>query len=392
MDPSFWLSLLIFIGSLGALAELTFGLRQIRSLADQSTSLSDPPPKLSFIFSALNEADTIEPALRSVLALDYPGLEVIAINDRSTDATGEILDRIAREQPRLKVLHIRELPPGWLGKNHALHRGAMLASGDYLLFSDADVVFASSAVRRAVTYCEQHRLDHLTVLPALVVTGALLRMLMVQFVALFFLQYKPWKLPSSRAHSIGSGAFNMVRRRAYLETGGHAAIPLAIIDDMLLGKLIGMRGLNQEALAGNGMVAVAWYRSVPAMFVGMRKNVFAAFDYRLDKLIGVTLFILTVSIWPWIGLFVDDDVTRLLNLGSLIAVCALYVGILRLANWSMVCLAYWPIISFVSLTMWWHGALLALIRGEIDWRGTRYSLADLRRSHLPIQGTPKNRP
>src|ERR1700694_526309 len=154
-------------------------MRKIKLLGDTLPVLGKNPPRVSIVFSALNEAGTIEPALRSALSLDYPNLEIVAINDRSTDATGDILDRLSSEHSSMRVLHMRDLPPGWLGKNHALHRGAELASGAYLLFTDADVVFERSAITRAIAYCEQNDLDHLTVFPEMPVKDHLLAMMLL---------------------------------------------------------------------------------------------------------------------------------------------------------------------------------------------------------------------
>jgi cellulose synthase/poly-beta-1,6-N-acetylglucosamine synthase-like glycosyltransferase len=103
--------------------------------------------------------------VRSLLALDYPRLELLAVNDRSTDGTGDILDRVAAEDGRLNVVHLKELPPGWLGKNHALHYGAERASGELLLFTDADVVMEPTTLLRAVQHLQQEDLDHLCIAP-----------------------------------------------------------------------------------------------------------------------------------------------------------------------------------------------------------------------------------
>jgi glycosyltransferase involved in cell wall biosynthesis len=122
-------------------------------------------PSLSVVTPACNEGATIEDALRSRLAQGYLELEVMVVEDRSTDATASIVDRIAAEDPRLRALHIKELPRGWLGKLHALHRGAEAARGEWLLFTDADIHFAPETLRRAVAYCEERGLDFLTAMP-----------------------------------------------------------------------------------------------------------------------------------------------------------------------------------------------------------------------------------
>lgn len=128
-------------------------------------------PRLSIVVPALNEEETVEPAMRTLLALDYPQLEIIAVDDRSTDETGGILDRLAATDPRLRVLHVRELPAGWLGKNHALHLASREATGDYILFTDADVLFEPTVLRRTVRAMIARGLDHLAVFPELVRGG-----------------------------------------------------------------------------------------------------------------------------------------------------------------------------------------------------------------------------
>ncbi len=133
-------------------------------------------PRVSIIVPARNEAEHIEAALVSLLQLDYPDYEVIAVDDRSDDATGAIMERVTSEwrergeasHHRLKVLHVSELPRGWLGKVHAMWKAAQQATGEWLLFTDADVVFRPDALRRAMTYGERERADHVVLFPTMV--------------------------------------------------------------------------------------------------------------------------------------------------------------------------------------------------------------------------------
>src|SRR5690606_31145145 len=146
----------------------------------------------------------------------YPDFEIVAVDDRSTDATGAILDRLAAEDPRLRVVHIAELPPGWLGKNHALWLGARESTGQWLLFTDADVVLEPTALGRAVEFARTRGLDHLTVAPQLVLPSLAVQAFVGTFLTLFSLFARPWRCrdPRSRAH-LGIGAFNLLRREAY---------------------------------------------------------------------------------------------------------------------------------------------------------------------------------
>ena len=149
-------------------------------------------PSVSVIVAARNEAVSLAPALGSILASDYPRLEVVAVDDRSSDGTGAILDALAQRDPRLRVLRLTELPSGWLGKNRALQRGAEVAGGDWLLFTDADVRFAPAAIRSAVCFAERAGMDHVTALPAMVATGPALRLFMVWMLFVYTVWQRPW--------------------------------------------------------------------------------------------------------------------------------------------------------------------------------------------------------
>jgi glycosyltransferase involved in cell wall biosynthesis len=379
MGLAFWFSLFVFVLMALLSLEVVCGVRKIAHLKDMPSELSGPAPRVSIIFSALNEADTIEPALQSLLALDYPNLEIIAINDRSTDATPAILDRLAARHPVLRVLHLDALAPGWLGKNHALHQGAHLASGEFLIFTDADVRFDPSAVKRAVACCQRDALDHLTLFFQHVASTSMLRMMTVSTTVGLFTRYKPWKVTHSVKHYMGVGAFNMVRTSAYQRAGGHAAIPFVVLDDIMLGKLMKASGARQRVLFGSQMVAVEWYRDSAAMARGLQKNIYALFDFRLAVLLAVTVVTLLLRVWPWIGLFAFDGPTRWLNGASLLCGLAMYADLIRHHGWNYRDLALAPLLVLVELAIWWVGSINTLRRGGIDWRGTRYSLAELKR-------------
>ena len=385
MSFPFWVSLAIFLLTVSVAIEFTLGMRKVGVLRDTAPLSDGTLPRVSIIAAALNEAETIEPALRSLLALDYPNLEIIAINDRSTDATPQILERLAGEFSNLRVLHVHELPPGWLGKVNAMHQGAQLASGDYLLFTDADVIFEPSTIRRAIAYCERHAVDHLTLIFESITRSDLLRMMTLAMKICCFALVKPWKVATSPRHFIGVGAFNLVRATTYREIGGHAKLPLAVIDDVMLGQVIKQSGFNQHVLDGAGLVAVEWYRTPRDMYWGLMKSSFASLGYRVGALLFVTLLIFTLRAWPWLGFLTGDLPTRLLCAGILVAETAIYLDVIRPTGWSRRCLFYFPVTTTLQLILMWHSALRALWRGGVEWRGTFYSLEELR------SGLPRNR-
>lgn len=373
----------LFVSVAALCLQVALGARKMASLKDSPDDplIAGAAPKVSIIVTALNEADTIAPALRSLLAIDYPQLEIIVIDDRSTDATPAILDRIAVAHPSLRVLHIAALPSGWLGKNHALHCGAGMATGDFLLFTDADVVFAPDAVSRAAAYCNRHQVDHLTLLFDVVARTQLLRAMLLSFAVAFMARFQPWKVNRSPDRFVGVGGFNMVRRSAYLDVGGHAAIPLAVLDDLALGQLMKQGGHRQHALLGSGLVSVEWYRSTPELGRGIEKNIFAAFDYRLSRLALATVLIVVARVWPWIALFVTHGIVFYLSAATLAAGLLLSIDLLRARGWSYRCLLFAPIVPLIELWMWWRGSVLALARGGIVWRGSFYPLQQIRQAH-----------
>ncbi len=377
-----WIALVLFLIVAALSAEVAIGSRKLGQLKDIEPEESSRLPKVSIIIPARNEAETIEAALSSVLRIVYPDLEIIVVNDRSTDSTGLILERMVQHSPSLNVVTIDTLPDGWLGKNHALHQGVQQAHGDYLLFTDADVLFAPTSIARAVSYCESHQVDHLTLLFDIVAKTRLLSMLVLSFSVNFMARFKPWKIAESEKHFLGAGGFNLVRRQAYQAAGGHDLIPMAVLDDLMLGKLIKQKGFRQHVLYGRDMVAVEWYRSAQEMVQGLMKNAFAAFDFRLSRLVGVSILMLAFRVWPWIALFATGGIAWWLSVLTLLVGLSLYLYLIRMSGWSYQCLIYAPLVPLVELGIWWRGSISALARRGIDWRGTFYSLEELRKNQL----------
>src|SRR5215218_1760725 len=193
-DVLFWLAAATAAGFVATFARLLLAAGQMRRLGDV--------PPLSIVVAARNEARGIEQAMRSLLSQDAPRLEVVAVDDRSDDATGAILDRFAEGEPRLRVVHVADLPPGWLGKNHALWLGAERAGGELLLFTDADVVMAPDTLRRAAAMMAAGGIDHLPAGMHVDMPGWLLKTFGVFFGLMFTVFSRPWKArdPRSRSH------------------------------------------------------------------------------------------------------------------------------------------------------------------------------------------------
>ncbi|HEV7590478.1 MAG TPA: glycosyltransferase [Longimicrobium sp.] len=382
-DVLFWLALVTAVLSLGMLAQLLLAARQLRRL-DCVPPLGDAEmPSISIVVAARNEARGIEAAMRSLLALEAPRLEVVAVDDRSEDATGAILDRFARTEPRLRVVHVAELPAGWLGKNHALWLGTGHATGELLLFTDADVVMAPDTLRRAAALLSAERLDHLTAGPHLDMPGWALQTFSVWFMVMFTLFVRPWKArdPRSGAH-IGVGAFNLVRADAYRRIGTHRAIAMRPDDDMKLGKLVKKHGLRQDFVNATSHVRVEWYHSVREAMRGLRKNGFAGVDYRLSMVLLATVTQPLLFVWPFVAVWVTGGATRLLNAVVVAAALAMFAGAAREQRVRWWYGAAYPLAIVLFLAAIWNATLYALVHRGIEWRGTHYPLDELKANRV----------
>jgi glycosyltransferase involved in cell wall biosynthesis len=361
------------------LADLIIGGRRIPFLRDEPPA--NAGPRVSVIVSALNEGPHIEAALRSLLAQAYADYEVIAVDDRSTDDTGAILDRMAEREPRLRVVHVRELPAGWLGKNHALHLGAASATGEILVFTDADVVFDTEALGRAVSFMSRHHIDHLALTPDLDVPTIPLALVISYFSVWFSAYYRPWAAadPRSKRH-LGIGAFNAVRASVYRAIGGHEPIALRPDDDIKLGKLVKLAGASQQVAIGADVLRVRWYATLGEMTRGLRKNTFAGLEYSVLLALGAIVAQLTLNVWPFVALFFTAGSLWTLNLVTALVLMTMYAAAAtRLGNRPWLA-AFYPAAALLFVWIITAATVRTLTRGGIEWRGTFYPLAALRRN------------
>jgi cellulose synthase/poly-beta-1,6-N-acetylglucosamine synthase-like glycosyltransferase len=382
-DVLFWLALVTAALCVGAFAWLLLVVRQIPRLGDVPPLGDAEMPSISIVVAARNEARGIEAAMRSLLAQDVPRLEVVAVDDRSEDATGAILDRFARDEPRLRVVHVAELPPGWLGKNHALWLGAGHATGELLLFTDADVVMAPDTLRRAAAMMSAGRIDHLPAGMHVDMPGWLLQTFGVFFGVMFTIFSRPWKAkdPRSGAH-VGVGAFNLIRAAAYRRIGTHRAIAMRPDDDLKLGKLVKKHGLRQDFVNAASHVRVEWYHSVREALHGLRKNGFAGVDYRLSLILLATVTQPLFFIWPWVAVWVTDGPTRLLNAVAVAAILGVFAGAAREQRVRWWYGVAYPLAVVLFLAAIWNATLYALIHRGIEWRGTHYPLDELKANRV----------
>ncbi len=361
------------------------GMRTIVDIASPAWDRRPPSaaPRVSIIVPARDEEEEIESALRSLVSLEWPNYEVIAINDRSSDRTGELMEHVAREHDRakrLKIIQITELPNGWLGKPHAMWKAAQQATGEWLLFTDADVVFRSDALRRAMAYAENSHADHLVVFPTHVDWSISKKIMLAGFNMLFVFGHRPWKTadPKSRDH-MGVGAFNLIRRSTYDAVGGFERLRLEIIEDMRLGKLVKDSGFAQRNVLGRDLLLLPWGSGALAIINNLTKNFFALMHFSVARALCGIFILLFFNILPFVGIWFAHGWAKSGFAVALGAIFCLYIGMSQnMPIWPYY-FFFHPISTGLLVYTMLRSMMHTLRNDGVVWRGTHYSLDELRR-------------
>lgn len=355
--------------------------RRLGSLTGQPYSEPAEWPMVSVLVPAKDEEHTLDGAVRSLLEVDYPALEIILINDRSTDATGEIIERLARQDARIRSLHIDALPAGWLGKVHALHRGIEISRGDWLLCTDADIHFSPLVLKRAIAHCLHRQRDFIALFPGVLSTGLFNGLTQSAFgvMLLSMLDFARVSDPRSPL-AMGVGAFNLLRRSCIDVGDGLRWLRLEVADDVGLALMAKRRGARIEILAGQDLIEVDWYPTLAAMLDGVMQRLIMGSNYNLVRYL-LNCVIVGLCLAAPIGLYF-----ALAQHGSLAwlslacyAMPSLILGnglknfvIPRNLLWGLplgfIVIAYGMLRSFVT----------CLRYGGVYWRGNLYPLRELR--------------
>ncbi|NTS43493.1 glycosyltransferase [Flavisolibacter sp. BT320] len=361
----------------GMCVYLLISSRRIAYLKDISPLTGNELPSIDVIIAVKDEEAEVEKALRSVCNLQYPNLKIVVINDRSTDNTPVILQRMAQQNRSIQVITVESLPEGWLGKNHALYQGYLATSSEWLLFADADVLFAPNALRKAMHYVQQQSLDHLTALPEVTSKSELFKSVMNTFALMLNVKLRPWDIskPSSKA-SMGVGAFNLVRRTAYEAAGTHKVISLRPDDDLKLGERLKAAGFRQNVVFGKDEISLQWYTGLGEFVKGLMKNTFSVANYNVFMALGMALSTLLLIVLPWpLLLFSGYPITAAI---ILLAQLLITLGVKGMqAKW-------WHslLISFSGMVMVYIivvSSYRTLKQGGIYWRNSFYPLAELKK-------------
>ena len=350
-------------------------------------------PRVSVIVPARNEESDIEQSLNRLLELDYDNYEVIAVNDRSTDRTGEIIERVAQNQnphfsqrtremghPVLKVIHHQELPAGWLGKTHAMWTATNEASGEWLLFTDADVLFKADSLRRALAYAEAEKADHVVLFPRMIMKTPGEYMMIAFFQTMFVFGHRPWKVadPKSRDH-MGVGAFNLIRRSAYESIGTYEALRMEVLDDMKLGKVVKNAGFAQRNVFGGDLISIRWADGAMGVVNNLTKNFFAVLSFQWPRTLISAFGLAFLNLMPFLGVWLAHGWERLPYAVALGSMFSIYLGM----SWRSGVPAYYFLLHPVSTALFVYTLMRSMFHtlwnDGIVWRGTRYPLEELRK-------------
>lgn len=385
MDYLLWVAgVFLALAWFSRIVEAAIGIPKV---ADISRSEWDLEPRIharvSVIVPARNEEEHIESGLTSLLTLDYDNYEVLVVDDRSTDRTGQIIERVAASPEAhgcLRALHIQTLPPGWMGKTHAMWVAGEVASGDWLLFTDADVQFKPDVLRRALAYAEKEKADHLVLFPRMIMKRPGERMMIAFFQTLFTFGHRPWKVADPNADDhMGVGAFNMVDRRAYEAVGTYRALRMEILDDMKLGKVIKNVGFAQRNVFGQDLISIRWAKGAIGVVNNLTKNSFAVLSFQWWRTIASACGLLFLNLGPFLGVWWTHHWQRFPYAVALGSMFLIYVGMSVKSSIP----AYYFFLHPVGTVLFGYTLLrsmfLTLWNDGVTWRGTKYPLEELRK-------------
>ncbi|MCB8981382.1 MAG: glycosyltransferase [Ardenticatenaceae bacterium] len=259
-------------------------------------------PKLSILIPARNETAVIDQTIRALLQQTYPNFELILLDDQSDDGTGDTATKAANGDTRFQLMTGTPLPPGWLGKNWACHQLSQAATGDYLLFADADVCWAPEALAALVTRAQTEQADLLTVWPTQQTETWAERLVvpLMSFAILCYLPILPVHFTHLPAFAAANGQCLLFRRSAYEQIGGHTAVRNNVIEDVALAKAIKSHKLRLRMADGNRLVSCRMYQNWPKVRAGFAKNILAGHGGSIPFLLLSTIFHWLVFLFPWL--------------------------------------------------------------------------------------------
>jgi len=339
-------------------------------------------PTVSVVIPTRDDGPSIEETIRRFLDQSDVDLQLIVVNDRSTDGTHERLQSLERQHDRLTAISIETLPDGWLGKTHACHHGAAQANGEWVLFADADTTVTPDVLSRAIRAGQASAAHHVTLFPGEQRGTRLGHAALIPF-GLLVLGHAARANRDQPLGFSGVGAFNLVRREAYDAIGGHEALRYEVIDDMKLGMLLQRAGFRTRVYLAHDSVKVRWADSPRAMTRVLSKNGFAMADYSvLINLVGV-VGVTVPWLAGWLGWLHMSPAGFLASAAFLTTLLpAAVIGFAL--GWGPVPVILAPFMTVIIPIAMLRSMWATLRDGGVRWRDTVYPLDRLRREGVPL--------
>ena len=352
--------------------------------------LPSPAPKLpktSVIVPARDEAERIEGTLRRLLAQQHVELEIVVVDDRSRDETAQIVERVAREDARVKLVRVTELAAGWLGKSNACERGARASSGEWILFTDGDIHLGSDVLARALAHAAKEEADHIVLGPAIDGQSFAARSATAAFGATM-LPLLAAANSDFKHGGVGIGAFNLVRRSAWESVGGHQQLKLEVVDDIGLGRLLARAGFRTRAAFAGHEVVADWARTLRGVPRALEKNMFAQMGYSLPKALCFSFAALVYWLAPFAGLaaglFAEGWTARAggIAFAAMFSTIPASVKGARVTGSGLLPALLSPLFFFALPWAMLNSTFVTLRQGGVRWRDTFHPLAELRAGRL----------
>ncbi len=368
----FWAVALVWFGWTLRLSRDVLALERF----PRERTLPAERPRVSIVIAARDEAARIEGTLRRLLSAREVEIELLVVDDRSVDDTGEIVQRIAAGDPRVVPLRVDELPPGWLGKCHACEVAGRRATGDWLLFTDGDIWIHEDALARAVLLAREEDAQHVVITPDVANQGFAAKSGQLA-VLLGLSTYMARANRDERTGFFGLGAFNLVRADAFRAIGGYEKLRLEIVDDMKLGLLLRRAGFRTRAYLGRHDCEAEWAPTLWGIVKATEKNLFAQMRFHF----WLTLCCGGLLLLAWLGAVsgafsgTPAGWCAAAGLASIVLPATLLARRARMETAPALLVPWAVMVLFLAIA---NSAWVTLRQGGVRWRGTLYKLDELR--------------
>lgn len=382
--------ILLFWCAVGAVNLWSYrGLTTLRD--DQAAEPSGSNPKISIIVAARNEEESLPVALESLLELDYPDYEVIVVDDDSTDRTGAIAEDWAKRPEsggRLKVIHNHELPPGWTGKVHALNLAAKTASGEWILATDADVVFHPTLLRLALDRALSEGVQLLSLVPEFELASFADKVVLPAFSLLLSTLY-PLRLVNHPKfpRALAVGAFILMRRKALEALGGYERLRKTVIEDVRMAELFKRHGRRVHVAMTHSLFRTRAYGSWRALWEGLSRSAFEGAGFSVPKVLvsvaaGNAMVVLPAVVvvvrllWDaHSGQSLWSDLTLALSVTAYVIGCLVAMPFVLHLRGSPLSALLLPLGSIFYSAVSLNSAWKSIVGGGVRWKGRHYHAA-----------------